>query len=198
MSYTSLGATVRYSRWVDMWAAQKNEARRLFGSTNVNLPGRTDIQYANLTGDHAKKLMAYWEPQLATVNQRVQDDAFWRNLSPAEYTAMASRDAWNRDYNAYKTMAVFTKAYALAWGSSVMPASMSVPFWQKTEPLILRGGAVMESPTPWDMISEALAERVSKVTDALTPKWWPWVKWGGVAIGGLYVLQMLQSTRRDR
>jgi hypothetical protein len=196
MSYTGLGATANYSKWTEMWAAQKNEARKLFGSTSVNLPGRTDIQYPNLTGDHAKKLMAYWDPQFAAVNTKVQDDAYQRNLTPAQYTAMPSRDAWNREYTAYRTTAVFTKGYALAWAKTNLPESMSVPLWRAMEPLVLRGSGIAGSPTPWTMLGEALAEQVHKVADVFTPSWWTYAKWGGIILGGMYVLQLVKG--RDR
>jgi hypothetical protein len=212
MSYTGLGATtyqrVTFAKWVDMFAAQKNEARRLFGSTSVNVVGRTDIKYPNLSGNQAKKLMAYWEPQFAVVNQRVQSDDTsgviadaWRRLGvTTTYDRIATREAWNRDYGSYKTIAALTKGFAVAWAASALPESMSVSLWQKMEPLILVGNAIMTSPTPYDMFMESVAESAKELADkaarALTPSWYTWMKWGAIAIGGLYVYQIVKGERR--
>lgn len=201
--------TVTSRDWVSMFATQKNEARRVFGETSVFLPGRTDIRYPNLSGDHWKKLKAYWGPQLYVVNSRVQGDEtgitglnMLAQIQAAQTSSDASRAAWIRDYNNYKTQneGIFAQLYNV-WGANMLPESVSVGFWKTIDPLILRGNAIMASPSPYEMLAEAVAEQAAKVRsaafNALLPTIPAWMKWAALGFGGLWLtLQLTKGERR--
>lgn len=210
MGYYGLGATsyktVTYSKWVDMFAAQKNEARRIWGETSVFLPGRTDVRYPNLTGTQWLKLKNYWSEPIDSVNGRVRwDRAIGYTISSFLYEDPASRTAWMREYDAYQSEVGFINtALATAYGGSILPEVISVGFWQRLEPLILRSGGIFDSPRPYQILWEETVKQAQAVTSAIVQAPFKlalgvlptWVKWGAVAAGGLYALSFLKGRNR--
>lgn len=192
---------VNYSKWVDMFAAQKNEARRVYGETSIFMPGRTDVRYPNLTGTQWLKLKAYWKGPVDSVHERVKADA------PVPGTAIrdsATRAAWRREYDAYQNEVGWVNtALATGFGNSILPEALSVGFWRQLEPLILRADGIFSSPRPYEMLMDALAEQAQAIAKApFKAAWWllpsvpTWMKWAGIGLGAFYVTHLV-TRRRD-
>jgi hypothetical protein len=211
VGYYGLGATsyktVSYQNWVDMFAAQKNEARRIWGETSVFMPGRTDVRYPNLTGTQWLKLKGYWAGPIDSVNSRVRSDSIAQGIivSPLLLQDPATRTAWMREYDAYKSEVGFINTtLATAYGGSILPETISVNFWARIEPLILRSGGIFSSPRPYEILWEETVKQAQAVTSAIVQAPFKlalgaiptWVKWGAVAAGGLYALSFLKGRNR--
>lgn len=191
--------TIKLPNWVEMLAAQKNEARVLFGNTSKTMPGRSDIYYAHLSGDHASKLINYWTPQLKAIDEKVRSDYWFNQFTREKGWNIATRDAWNREYDRWKNVSALTSGLAKGYGSSKLPETITVSFWQALEPVVLRGSSIAGTPTQWEMMQEAIAEQA-----LATSRWLPrfeipaWMKWAGLAGLALYLLNMAQKTQKTR
>lgn len=195
--------TVQFKDWVTLFAAQKNEARFAWGETSVALPGRSDIRYANLTGTQWQKLKSFWSGPLNSVNDRVVYDRIIQGIiiSPLLMSDSASRDAWKREYAAYQTeVGWINTALATGYGSTVLPEAVSVGFWRKIEPLILRSGGIFETPRPYEILAEAIAESARDLTKTvargLLPTIPTWMKWAAVGVGALWLTHKLTKGER--
>lgn len=188
--------------WAELFTLQKNEARSLYGSTSVNMPGRTDVQYPNLTGTQWLKLKKYWSWPLEKVEARVASGQRLEGIRvPSELVDYsASRVAWDREYRAYQSeTGTINTILATGYGVSLLPASRAVAFWRTLEPLILRSKGIFETPYPYEMFIEELAKQAALVaggiTSALTPSIPTWLKLGAAAAGALYLMSYLKGRK---
>jgi hypothetical protein len=203
--------TVNYRDFVGMLAAQKNEARRVWGETSVFLPGRTDIRYPNLSGTQWLKLKNFWEEPFTQVNKRVNNDEAFNALLfgvAAPLLTSAGRIAWKREYPAWQSETGWINtALANAYGNSILPESLAVSFWKSTEQLVLRSGGIFLAPRAYTMFGEAVAEAAHDVAQAIVKApfkaaWWllpsvpTWMKWAGIGLGAFYVTHLV-TRRRD-
>lgn len=186
--------TKYFKTFVDLLAAQKNEARKTWGETSVPLPGRSDIRYPNLTGTQWLKLKSFWSGPLNEVNDRVVYDRVAQAIiiSPLLMSDSASRDAWKREYATYQSeVGWINTALATGYGNSILPESISVGFWKTVEPLVLRSTGIFQTPRPWEVLAEAIAESARDLTKAVMPTIPDWMKWGALGVGALWLTSML-------
>lgn len=217
MSYVhaqALGAgtgVAAFTKWMDEYIKQKNQARRVFGSTVVNEPGRTDIQRPHLSGKAALDILEYWHREGGRVVKTIFKIDWWQGmLLPPDLSAhkLAYMRAYSKFESAYPTF----KSVAVLMPDKLIPEPFAVAIWNLIDPLAVASGAIATTPSPsqmaWESVKEAikeLPETLAKVLRPLVPdiggtlnRWVKWMIYGGVALGALYILRRPPANRSPR
>jgi hypothetical protein len=151
--------------FVAILAAQKNEARRAFGSTSLNMPGRTDVQYPNITGSYTTRLVDYWQREAERIlaGKGVVDTAL-KNL----FGSQAHFDAWKRKVLGLSSLTMLTiRAKAITTGQNLMPQGDAKTVWSAVEDVVIPMNAIKTTPSEWELMKEAVAETLPDIIPKL-------------------------------
>ena len=155
---TSLGADGDKNDFALVLSAQRNEARRVFGQTSIPLTGRTDINYPNVSGAYALRLIDYWSANATRVHAKA-DSLFSINT--------AVKAQWLRAFNMFMSefgpIPVIERA-ARAAGANIINPNLAKILWDQLDGIVLGMRGINESPSHWDLLKEAFSERVSELT----------------------------------
>lgn len=141
-----------------VYSAQKNQARRTFGSTGVNMPGRTDIQWPNLSGRAAIDVLAYWRKEW----ERVYFQGRWPT---------AIEESYGRAGRVLKAKEGIFVPVLLTMQDKIIPKALAVEIWKTVDQIALASGPLATSPSPWsiawDSVKEAAKEAPGVIADVL-------------------------------
>lgn len=146
--------------FVGIYSQQRNQARLNYGQTSVHLPGRTDINYPNLTGFAAKQLIAYWRGESERVREKAMGDDFWFSKAIPQ---TAHRDQWLRAVGELKGSLFFSPidtiiSEASRSGGNKMPEDQVVRLWNILDNVVLPMRAIAETPSRWSIFNDAVDE----------------------------------------
>ena len=141
MSYVSTGAL----DYGDVYSQQKNQARRTFGSTSVNMPGRTDVQWPNLSGQAALDVMAYW--------RKAWEYVYFQFRYPTSIEA-----TYGRAGKMLKAKEGIFVLVLLTMRNKIVPEALTVEVWKAVEQVALASGPLATSPSPWSIAWESVKE----------------------------------------
>jgi hypothetical protein len=163
--YGSLGA-IAPGDFGAVYSAQRNEARRLFGETSTHLLGRTDINYPNLSGDYALKLLRYWRSEAARVKTKAEGGAL-QGITDSALGAPATRAQWVRAVAALNSFSAgVVEINARAVGGSLILQMNAKTLWDMLDNVVLPMRGINEAPSAWDLLGEAFVERIKELGSA--------------------------------
>lgn len=132
--------------FVQTETAQRANAGTQLGSTNVPMPGRTDILWPNLTGFFAGKLIDFWLAEAARLKPHV-----------AGIPSTAIRTAWLR---AVDILASQRGPAAAALPHALLPVPQTVLIWTSIDQVVLPLQGLLDTPTKWELLQESIVETV--------------------------------------
>jgi len=152
--YGSLGA-IAPGDFGAVYSAQRNEARRLFGETSFRLPGRTDINYPNLSGTYARKIIDYWRKD----SKKVYDNSY--RYGADVFGGLAVYNQWKRSVDALNSFLVgVIRTSALTVGDGLIAQESAKRVWDILDGVVLPMKGVQEAPTDWELVKESVIESV--------------------------------------
>lgn len=160
---------------VKIFQAQRNEARQLFGESNIPITGRTDVREPGLSPDYARKLLDYWIDDTSRVyaGQTTIQLIFETAIAKAYFDNLATMKSLRSEIS-----------------GSFVPDSLMVRIWKSLSEAALTGFAIETTPKPWQLVVEAIHEAIDDLpkppglNDLATL-----LKW---AVGGIVAVMVFQ------
>lgn len=172
---------------VDLYAAQRNDARRQFGQTNVHLPGRTDINYPNLTGLYAGQLTTYWKNETDRLQSKIVFGPFSTGIPDS-----AHKDAWLRAKQNFDATAPRLVVKVPFTGR--FSQSDAVLFWDLLDKLVLPMNGLAQTPSRFDLGVESTIEAATEFGQSFESS--SWIKPALVIAGGLLLYNVFFAPAR--
>jgi hypothetical protein len=145
-----------------VYIQQKNQARRTFGSTGVNMPGRTDIQWPNLSGRAAIDVLVYWRKNGDDVFAKLRyKKALFTEAETKDYTAHEL--AFIRALKLVRIKELVYKPALIVLENVLIPEALAVDIWKGVDPLGLSLRAMAETPSQWSIVWWATKERAKEL-----------------------------------
>lgn len=151
----ALGEVAR-GDFLGIFIAQRNEAHRLFGDTDLDMPGRTDVQYPKITGTYATRLLVYWQAQADNVtrSQSVID-----RIVKDVFGSQAHFNAWMRKVAFLKSPEMIAvRSRAVGAGQNFLSDADAKLVWSAAENVVLGMKGIQETPSEWTLLKDAAAE----------------------------------------
>lgn len=160
--HVGLGA-VASGDWGAIYSVQRNESRRVFGPTSIHLPGRTDINYPNLSGEYALRLIKYWVNE----SQRVLDKtgSSTTGLTSGKAGQVIARQlfgseahflSWERAVIRLRSM-IAIRTSAAAHGKRIMPEDQAKILWDNLDGVVLPMKAIEMTPSEWELFESSVS-----------------------------------------
>lgn len=176
--------------FIAVYSQQRNQARLNYGQTSVHLPGRTDINYPNLTGYAAKQLIAYWRGEAERVRKKAMGNDMWFTQAIPQ---SAIRDQWLRAVAALQggifrlggsIDTIISEAHRV--GGDKLPEDQTVKLWNLLDSVVTPMRAIDETPSRWGLFEESVDETLNEYKNRITKS--PFFI-GAVVVGAVLLLK---------
>jgi hypothetical protein len=155
-----------------IYQAQRHEARQLFGSSNVAIPGRTDIKEPALKADYARKLFDYWIKDSFKAYQAAGISLFTTPIF----------QKFVRNIDTMKSIRAELPA-----GNAPVPEYMLPALYASLGEAAITGFAIATTPGDWILIVESLKDSFPDLPD---PKdWGKYILYGFAGIAAILLLK---------
>lgn len=158
--------TISASDYNGMAIAQRNEAGKRYGYTNISqYKGGASVapaKWPRMSAPFAISILDYWSVELG---RNFGSDWFkalvFPPIGPLAYTDDSGwRDGWKRAVDRFKAGVTGWRTGAQYLGTQMVPDSTAALVWAAIDDIALRMKAVKQTPSHWSIFWESVKEEV--------------------------------------
>jgi hypothetical protein len=159
--------------FVGVYAAQRNEARRVFGlGPKGTAVGQTNIYpYPSLEATYARRLIKYWKDNATVLFNRI---TVGKESSGIPDTA--HKEQWLRYYAMLPQLDIYTAGTI----AGILPESSTKQIWDVLDQVVIPMRGLTETPTRWDLLKDSFPDLVGP--NGIFPEWMKWAAIAGIGI----------------